>query len=178
MVLLSTFRPTGFYMMPLTSILLNGAILSTLASIFILVSLYFNPRLWLQDYPKGIQEAVPSKTEVEKRLSLIIGIPFLVLLVSVPLISTMTLKTQTDGQADFMSLWINAAGVAFTFNLVDWLLLDWLVFCTITPNFVVIPGTEGMAEYKDYFFHFRGFLVGTIFSVTAGLVIAILVRFF
>jgi len=53
--------------------------------------------------------------------------------------------------------------------------LDWLLFCTITPGFVVIPGSEGMEEYKDYWFHFRGFLKGTIFSIAAGLVIAAIV---
>ena len=28
----------------------------------------------------------------------------------------------------------------------------------------VIPGSEGHPAYKDYFFHFRGFLIGTVFS--------------
>jgi hypothetical protein len=61
------------------------------------------------------------------------------------------------------------------FNIVDWLLLDWLMFCTLTPRFLVIPGTEGMSAYKDYGFHFRGFLKGCVFSVLAGLVIAAIV---
>ena len=43
---------------------------------------------------------------------------------------------------------------------------------TITPRFVVIPGTEGMEAYKDYAYHFRASMVGTILSVAAGLVIA------
>jgi hypothetical protein len=154
------------------NILLDGAVLSVLATLFILVSLYVNPRIWLQDYPEGIQAAVPPKTEAEKRLSLIFGIPFLLVLFSVPLISTITLKHKADGHFAFSSLFLNAAGVAFTFNLIDWLLLDWLMFCAITPKFVIIPGTEGMQEYKDYFFHFRGFLTGTVFSAVAGLVIA------
>jgi len=34
--------------------------------------------------------------------------------------------------------------------------LDWLIFVTIQPDFVVIPGTEGLAGYKDYGFHFLG----------------------
>jgi hypothetical protein len=48
----------------------------------------------------------------------------------------------------------------FVFNVVDWLILDWFMFCTLTPRLVVIPGSEGLAAYKDYGFHFRGFLHG------------------
>jgi hypothetical protein len=51
------------------------------------------------------------------------------------------------------------------------------MFCTITPRFVVIPGTEGMAGYKDYVFHLRFFLIGSVISAAGGLVIAALVTF-
>ncbi len=67
--------------------------------------------------------------------------------------------------------------MAITFNLVDLLLIDWLLICTITPKFAVIPGTEGMAGYKDYVFHLRGFLIGILISVVTGLLIAGIVFF-
>jgi hypothetical protein len=41
----------------------------------------------------------------------------------------------------------------FFFALWDLFILDWLIFVTILPVFVVIPGTEGLAGYKDYWFH-------------------------
>ncbi len=75
----------------------------------------------------------------------------------------------------FFPLFINAFGVAFFFNLVDLLVLDWLLFCFITPGFLVVPGTEGMQAYKDYGYHFRAFLIGTVLSIAAGLGIAGLV---
>ena len=99
------------------------------------------------------------------------GIPILLLLVVVPLISTLTLKRQGGDEVSFMQLSLNAFGVVFIFNLVDLLVLDWLLFCTITPGFMAIPGTEGDPAYKDYGFHFRAFLVGTLLSIVAGLVI-------
>ena len=153
-------------------IVLDGALLSIIASLLILVSLRINPRMWLQDYPQDIQDAVPPKTEREKRQALIVGVPFLVVLVAVPLISTLTLSRRSDGNTSFLQLFLNASGVAIIFNLVDLLLLDWLMFCTITPKFLVIPGTEGMEAYKDYGFHFRAFLIGTVLSIVAGLVLA------
>ena len=133
------------------------------------------PRIWLRDYPEDVQARVPPKTEQEKRLSLILGIPFLLLLVAVPLVSTLMLKAHHPESATLLALAANAFGVAFIFNVVDWLILDWLMFCTITPRFVVIPGSEGAAGYKDYGYHFRGFLIGTIFSVTSGLIVGLLV---
>jgi len=65
--------------------------------------------------------------------------------------------------------------VIFLFNLVDWLVLDWLIICTITPKFVVLPGTQGMAGYKNYAMHFRGFLIGTALSVIIGLIVAAII---
>jgi len=153
-------------------IILDGALLSIIASLLILVSLRINPRMWMQDYPQDIQDKVPPKTEMEKRQSLIVGIPFLVVLVAVPFISTLTLKRQGGDDTSFLQLFLNAFGVAYVFNLVDLLLLDWLMFCTITPKFLVIPGTEGLEGYKDYYYHFKASIIGTVLSIVAGLVIA------
>ncbi|NOQ39249.1 MAG: nitroreductase [Anaerolineales bacterium] len=164
-------------MININKILLDGALLSILAAISIIGILRFNPRLFLQDYPDEIQVAVSPKTDLEKRQSLITGIPFLLILVAVPLISTLVLKRESGETISFFPLFLNAFGVAFIFNLVDLLVLDWLLFCFITPRFLVIPGTEGMGAYKDYGFHFRAFLIGTALSIAGGLVIAGLVLF-
>jgi len=158
-------------MIYLTRTLTDGALLSALASIYLLGVFLIKPRLFLQDYPRAIQEQVPPKTERERRQSLIVGIPFLILLAAVPIISTLTLKRQGGEELTFLHLSLNAFGVVFIFNLVDLLVLDWLFFCTITPRFMVIPGTEGDPAYKDYRFHFRAFLVGTLLSLVAGLII-------
>lgn len=153
-------------------ILMDGGILSLFACLMILVIMKINPRIFMHDYPKEIQAEADPKTDVEKKLSLVLGIPFLLVLVLVPFLSTLALKNEN---ASFASLFVNAFGVSMVFNIVDWLLLDWLMFCTLTPRFLVIPGTEGMSAYKDYGFHFRGFLKGCVFSVLAGLVIAAIV---
>jgi hypothetical protein len=152
-------------------------IFSVIASIFILITVWLNPRLWLQDYPPDIQARVPPKTEKEKQISLVVGIPFLILLFATPLISTLMLRSQYQGEPSFFLFSAHAFGVVFVFNLVDWLVLDWVVFCLITPGFLVIPGSEGAHGYKDYWFHFRGFLAGTVFSVVLGAVIGLIVFF-
>jgi len=150
-------------------ILLDGGILAVIASLLLITGMVINPRLFLQDYPKEIQQAVQPKTTAEKKLSLILGIPFLLVLVLVPFFSTLALSRETES---FILLFLNAFGVSMIFNLVDWLILDWLLFCAINVKFMVIPGTEGMAAYKDYVYHFRGFLIGCVISAATSLVIA------
>jgi len=157
-------------MLNFTKILTDGAILSLFASLWLMLALKVNPRIFLHDYPAKIQEKVPQNTKSERRLLYFFGVPFMLLLLLGSFFSTLSLKEQ--GNAQFWALWLNAAGVVSVFNIVDWLILDWLIFCTLTPRFVVIPGSEGMAEYKDYGFAFRGFLHGTVYSGIGGLVIA------
>ena len=41
----------------------------------------------------------------------------------------------------------------------------------------MIPGTEGMAGYKNYALDFREFLVGMVISVVLGVLIAALVMY-
>jgi hypothetical protein len=158
--------------MDLGRLLLDGAIYALTASLYLLLMLRVNPRLFLQDYPQEIRESVPPKTEAEKRQALLLGIPFMLLLLAGPLLSTLALDRRLGGAAPFLTLFLNAAAVAFAFNLVDWLVLDWLIFCTWTPRFLVIPGTEGMAAYRDYAYHTRGFFIGTGFSLAAALGVA------
>jgi len=164
-------------MLNFSKLIVDGLTLSILSTILIGVSLRISPRLWLQDYPKDIQARVPPKTQKEKQQSTLIGFPFLFLLVAVPFFSTLALKQANNGNISFVLLLINAFGVFWTFNLVDLLLLDWLIGCTFTPKFAIIPGTEGAAGYKDYVFHFRGFLTGTVLSVIVGLIVAGVVFF-
>lgn len=157
-------------------LLFHSVLYVALATVFLLGLVLYNPRLMLQDYPPAIKAIVPPKTEQEKRLSTWLGLPFILVLFIFPVYATFVFQAQTG--AGFLWLWLYAFGIAFAFNLWDWLALDWLVFCTITPRQFVIPGSEGHPAYKDYFFHFRGFLIGTVFSAVMGLIAAGIVTVF
>lgn len=148
-----------------------GIVGSFLVSGILMGSIKYNPRLWLQDYPKEIQQKVTPKTKKEKLQSNIVGVIFLLTLFIIPLISNYNIK-QDQGFISFQKAFLNALGIEMIFNIVDWIILDWLIFCTITPRFIVIPGTEGMKGYKDYGMHFKGFVIGTGFSVVVSLLIA------
>lgn len=109
---------------------------------------------------------MPPQTPGEKRQTLYWGLPFWLCLFFFPVAAALTAKA---AQLSAWEIFASAAGVLFLFNLVDWLILDWLIICTITPRFVVLPGTEGMAGYKIYAMHFKGFLIGTVLSALVGL---------
>ena len=162
-------------MFDLATTLRDGLILSLLASAVLIALLRINPRLFLQDYPEPIQALAPPKTVQEKRQGLLLGLPFLILLVAVPLWSTLRLQQQAGGHAALMDLFLNAFGVLFVFNVWDLVVLDWGVFCTITPHFLVIPGTEGAPAYKDYVYHLRASMMGTVLCLVVGLVLAAVV---
>lgn len=139
-----------------------------LATLFLLGLVLYNPRLMLQDYPPAIKAVVPPKTDREKQLSTLLGLPFLLILFFYPIYATFIYRAGSG--ASFLSVLGFAFAIFFAFNVWDWLVLDWLIFCTITPRAFVIPGSEGHPAYKDYAFHFRGFLIGTAFSLVAALI--------
>jgi len=161
----------------LSKILIDGTIFSFIASGYLLAVLWLNPRLFLQDYPKDVQEKVPPKSPTENRLATYFGSGFLLILILGPFLSTLSLKISSSTVLPFEVLFIHTFGVASLFNLVDWIILDWLLFCTIQPKFMIIPGTDNMAGYKDYFMHFRGFIIGSLISALGAIIIAAVVYF-
>lgn len=160
--------------------LLTMTIVFGLAACTLLVAWLFllgrtNPRIMLQDYPPDVQAAVPPKTAQERRQTVFWAIPLFLLFVGFPVAAALTAKAAGAG---FLTIALCAFGVGLVINLFDLLILDWLMFCTWTPKFVVLPGTEGMAGYKDFGLHFRGFLIGTVIfavlsSISAGIVFVI-----
>jgi hypothetical protein len=59
-----------------------------------------------------------------------------------------------------------------SFNLYDLLVLDWLIFATLKPKAVMIPGTETWEGWADYGFYWRGFLKGSVGITVACVVLA------
>ncbi len=155
----------------LSTILLYGVPASLLLSAIIFAMGRVNPRLMPRSYPKDVQATVPPQTPVEKRQTLYWALPFWLCMLGFPLLAALSAKA---AYGNAVEIFFSAAGVIFFFNLVDWLILDWLIVCTITPKFMVLPGTEGMAGYKNYGMHFRGFLIGTVLACMIGLLITII----
>jgi hypothetical protein len=135
--------------------------LSILTVAFVLIVLYmakFKPRLFLnkEDVPADILAAVPPKTAAEKRESIFYAIPLFVILIGGTLYSTYTFQQQSG--AGFFPVFLHAAIIILTISTFDLVFIDWLLLNTWTPKWVMFPGTEGFAGYKDYGFHGRAHL--------------------
>jgi hypothetical protein len=145
----------------------DGALFSLPVAIYLLIVMRFKPRIFLQHCPKEVREVVPPKSEKERRMSIWLG-----LLIGVPFVTALLWRTATLGGHSFWNRFAYAFGVLFIFNLVDLLILDWLIVCWLEPRWVILPGTAHIVIPKRYLHHFKGFLVGTVGVAIAGFAIA------
>jgi hypothetical protein len=150
---------------------LYGTILSVLMVLAFVGAAYLNPEIWLPDYPPDIRERFGPMSERAKRQRKLVGIPVFLLLMGVLVLSSVRLA-QIGGGSVFFSVVVGTFVVLLVFNTVDLLILDWLVFVTLRPKIVVLPGTEGAEGYGDYGFHLRAFLKGLVGSLIGSLIVA------
>ena len=148
-----------------------GLILSVLFTLVLLGAVKVNPEIMLNDYPPDVKKFYGAernpKTRGERR---IFSLLFLAALFGVLCYSMVNLGQ--SAALNFQTLFVLVFVEVFTFNLWDLLVIDWLIFNTLQPKFIFLPGTESLAGYKDYYFHFKGFLIGIIFSLVSALVLA------
>ena len=145
--------------MLLKRILVDGALLTVLVSAALVAILFFNPRLALSDYPADVKAAVPPRTKKEFRLALLLAVPLLVIAAGVPLRSVWLVRQASGAAVSFRAAFAIVAGEYLLLSLFDLIVLDIGMFFTWTPRFLVLPGTEGMAGYKDWRPHARAQLL-------------------
>ncbi len=155
-----------------------GLFLSAVLFTMTLLLLWWNPEIMLRDYPPDIQAQHGPMSERSKRQRWPVGIAFLAVLVAIVVASFQRVHALAGGDISFAVAFVHSCTMFSLFNLLDWLVLDWGMVA-LQPRFVVLPGTEGLAGYRDYWFHFRGFLIGIVVTLLASLLTAgIAARFF
>ena len=147
-----------------------GLIYATILAILIVGSVWFNAEMWLNDYPPDIKAKFGPMSQRTKRQRNWLTLLVMPLMFGGPLVAVWQLSKQI-GDVGFAAAFLCSFIVFFFFNLVDLFLLDWLMFIVIQPRFAILPGTEGMAGYQDYAFHFRGFLIGMIFCLVGSIIV-------
>jgi len=158
-------------------LLLHGTVFGVLLTLYLLgVMKLLSPRIWaMSDYPPEITERVPPQTDSERRIASVAFIPFLILGIGFPIISTLMLKSVLGGTISLLDAFLNIFGIMMFGTVGDLLILDWLIVGTITPDWVIIPGTEDMRDtaYKDFRkYHGKAHIRGTIALFVLSLVIA------
>jgi hypothetical protein len=140
-----------------------------------------SPRIWaFSDYPKSITAGVPPQTRREKQIAAITTVPFMILVIVLPIWSTLMLESSYGGTIPLMDAFLNLFGILLIFNISDFLILDFLIVGTITPDFVIIPGTERMKEkeYREFRYyhgkaHVRSILALAVISFVLAAIIVI-----
>ncbi len=165
-------------MFPISEFLLDLLILTTVFTVFVVGTLRWKPRIWLHDLPADIQALAAPKTADEQRLTTILGAPFIVLFLGLPLLLTWDLKASLGADFSFFSAWLYAYALFVGVNLWDLIALDWIGISLVDPQRPPFPGTEGAAGWRDYAFHFYGFLKGCVIGLVFATFIATVIILF
>ena len=152
--------------------LIEGLIWSVLWIIYVYVIVTRFPWQMMHDYPEDIQKAatLSEPTDRQNKNAKLFGtIGSLVIFAS---LIGFGLVQFYHKDLSFLTVLIFTFIIGMTWNVIDLLIMDWLIICNITPKWVVIEGTEGCKGYKDYMYHFKGFLIGCVYTTIMALIIS------
>ncbi|NIM51732.1 MAG: hypothetical protein GTN78_25810 [Gemmatimonadales bacterium] len=152
-------------MLDLGGIVVYGTLLSVLASLILLLAVFINPRFARKGLPKEIQNKVPPLTMREKLQALFFFVPVIALMIGIPLAFGLALKSEHGSDVSYLALTGHILAVLLIANVVELVVVDWLVYCTITPKRLVIPNTEDLAGYRDYLHQLRSHARGAVLMV-------------
>ncbi len=149
-------------------ILTDGMILTVVFTILVIGTILWRPRMWMHDFPQDIQDLMPPKTDAEKRLTRLFAVPFFTIMFG-GLGST---ALRFGFESGFLWTTLHVYLVWQTVSLFDLLVIDWLGMHVVNPQNPPFPGTEGAKGYRDYMFHFKGFLKGSVMGLVLAPAIA------
>lgn len=150
-----------------------GAVFGVVFSAAMLVIGRINAEMILNDYPPDIRAKYGSMSEASRRQANWITLPLLATLGLVVALGLGQLRNSV-GELTFVETLIVSTVIFQMWNLLDLVLLDWFLLMTLKPKFMILPGTEGMAGYRDYGFHFRKFLNGIVFTFILALIVTVI----
>ncbi len=154
------------------NLLLHVLIYVLTLSILLYISLVNHPRTWLHRMPPEVVSKVPARTPAEKQRLLVSGLPFLAVMLAYPVVYVLTQNT-AGFAGNFLILYAFFAG----FTIWDTLVIDLLIFCTLTPGFLIIPGTT-RADYANKKYHLLAGAKGLGISLVFAVILAAILTLF
>lgn len=150
-----------------------GTVFGVVFSAAMLVIGKINAEMILNDYPPDIRAKYGAMSDSTRKQANWITLPLLATLGLVTALGLGQLRS-LSGELTFVETLIVSTVIFQMWNLLDLILLDWFLLMTLKPKFMILPGTEGMAGYRDYGFHFRKFLNGILFTFILALVVTVI----
>ena len=155
---------------------LLDAIVFTIGFVLILmVPFVINPRLFYNDMPAAIKAKAEPLTKKETTTAWLLFVLLVVFGLGFLILSARGFNLQYAGRPGFWPLFWHLFWQVELANAVDLLILDWLLFATINPKWMSLPGTQGDPAYREYKSHFIGFLIGTGLATSLAAVIGLIV---
>ena len=152
-----------------------GVLLSALLFPLVLGLTRLNPEILLNDYPPDIKAKHGPMSARARWLRLPVALVVTALLVALIVWSFQAVRAGAGGDLSFRDAGLHLFVMFNVFNLLDLVVLDWLIVVRLRPKFMILPGTEGLAGYSDYAFHFKGFLIGMVITAVTSLLVAAVV---
>lgn len=157
--------------------LLLGAALSTVLGVLILGSLAWNPELWLRHYPEPIlavygRHARDPRTKTQRRWlgSAMLGVTALFVGGGLAGLEA------RHGELGFVAAFVCAYLMLAVFNLVDLVLIDWLVLFVFEPRWALLPGTEHLPQQQRMRKHVADWVKGSVGLALVALPFAALIQ--
>lgn len=152
--------------------LIEGLIWSVLWIIYVYILVTRFPWEMLHDYPEDIQKAstLPAPSDEQKKKAKIFSVLFSLVIFGALIV--FGVLQYAGEKVSFPEIILFTFIIAMIWNVVDLVIMDWLIICKLTAKWVVIEGTEGCRGYKDYMYHLRGFLIGCVYSAILALIIS------
>lgn len=162
-------------------IAIDGAALGASFALLVIVSLRLDARVWLDDYPPDVRAAVGDMAGAPTGLKVAAGVALFAVVLTGVIYSNHRLWIDSGKRSGFGTAFVHTLALFWVVNAFDVVVVDWLFFVTLQPDFVVLPGTAGLAGYRDYGYHLResvfhwGPWLGTVAgaAVVAGAVSAV-----
>jgi hypothetical protein len=126
-----------------------GSAMSAVLAVLIVVSLLINKEMWLQDYPPDVKAKWGPMSAKAKRQRVAMAVPLFGLMLAAIVITVVRLPAVLGTEVSFLAVFVSVVIEFVLFNLVDAVIIDWLILVVIWPGLGVLPGTEGMAGYRD-----------------------------
>ncbi len=159
-------------------ILTQGLFFAVVVNVYLfLMMITLSPRIWgYSDYPEVVKNKVTPPTRREKLIGALVGLPWFIFVFGFPILSTYTLKAKLGGAFTFWIAFVHLVTMMMLTNLGDLVILDWLIVSTITPTFVIIPGSDAQ-DYKDFSHHYKGHGKATIIMFLLALILAGIIKY-
>lgn len=157
--------------------LASGMLLSTILTIMIVVSFMINKEMWLRNYPPDVKAKWGPISENAKRQHFVFAICFFGVLIGAMAYDVIRLELVLGTSPPILAIFASIVIVFSFFNFVDALIIDWLILLVLWPGLGVLPGTDGLAGYKDARRWTINLLKGFALAPLAGLLVAAVVFF-